>query len=49
MLRNDLCVVGIHHPRFIELISASIKFGKKVLIENAGEEINRALYPLFDT
>jgi dynein heavy chain len=33
----------------IEFISASIKFGKKILIENAGEEINRALYPLFDT
>ena len=43
-----MLVLTFHNPRFIQILSAAIKFGKKVLIENVGEDIDRSLYPLFN-
>jgi dynein heavy chain, axonemal len=41
-------VLTTHNARFVPIIAASIKYGKKVLIENTGDELNRDIYPLFD-
>ena len=45
---DSLLTITFHNPKFLQLISASIKFGKKTLCENAGENIDKALYPLFN-
>ena len=41
-------VLARSDPRFIQLLSAAIKYGNRILIENVGEEIDKALYPLFN-
>jgi dynein heavy chain len=41
-------VLSFHNPKFLNLLSASIKYGNRVLIENVGEDIDRALFPLFN-
>ena len=48
LLSADFTAVSIHNPRFIQIIAAGIKYGKKVLVEKTGEEISLELYPLFD-
>ena len=45
---DKLQVLSLHHPKFIQLISACMKFGKRCLIENVGEKIDRSIYPLFN-
>ena len=42
-------VLAYSNPRFLALLSAAIKYGHRVLIENVCEHIDRALYPLFNT
>ena len=48
LMRPDLLVLQMHNPRFTQLLSAAIKYGKKVLLENVGETIPQDIYPLFD-
>ena len=45
---SDLRVLTFHNPSFLRILSACIKLGKRALLENVGEDIDRALYPLFN-
>ena len=45
---GDLRLLTFHNPSFLRILSACMKFGKKALVENVGEDIDRALYPLFN-
>ncbi len=45
---QDLLVLNSHDPNFLQLLAGSMKFGKKVLIENVGEAISKTLRPLFN-
>jgi len=44
----DIRVLTFSHASFHLQFAACVQFGKKCLIENVGEHIDRSLFPLFD-
>mmetsp|Transcript_12587 Transcript_12587/g.19602 ORF Transcript_12587/g.19602 Transcript_12587/m.19602 type:complete len:100 (+) Transcript_12587:2026-2325(+) len=38
----------MNQPKFFRLLSACVSFGKRCLIENIGESLDRCLYPFFN-
>jgi len=43
-----LLVLHQHNPRSVKLLRACVKFGKTVLLENVGQDIDPAYLPMFD-
>ena len=44
--QNSLDVVKLSHPNFVRTITASVTYGRPVLLENVGETIDSILDPL---